>query len=164
MECDVCGSRNVARREIEGLLLEECGLCGNLQGDDEAVARVTELRDGRERGLDDAVIPLVAVLESADVFHIEQATADCVKRGGADAIIVTGDATGDAPDRDLIRRAATAAGSAPVLVGSGATEKSIGGLLEVAAGVIVGTALKVDGITTNPVDGARAAAFVEATG
>ena len=75
MECDVCGSRNVARREIEGYLLFECNLCGNIEGDDEAVARIEELRRGRERGLDDEIIPLVTVLESTKVFRIVQASA-----------------------------------------------------------------------------------------
>lgn len=95
---------------------------------------------------------------------IEQVTADTTRRGGADAVIVSGAATGDAPDRDTIRRAASAAGPVPVLIGSGATENTVGGLLEVADGVIVGTCLKVDGVTTNPVDGSRAAAFVKAAG
>ncbi|MHC4957123.1 MAG: hypothetical protein ACYTGN_02025 [Planctomycetota bacterium] len=75
MECDVCGSRNVARREIDGYFLEECGLCGNLQGDDRAVALIEELREGRARGLDDEVIPLVSVLEKTGAFHVLQATA-----------------------------------------------------------------------------------------
>jgi len=75
MECDVCGSHNVSRRDVEGWLLEECNLCGNLQGNDEAVARISDLREGRDRGLDDEVAPLVAVLESAKVFRLVQATA-----------------------------------------------------------------------------------------
>ena len=74
MECEVCGSRNVARREIEASLVEECNLCGNLQGDDKAVAHIEELRAGRERGLDDEVIPLVTALEGTGVFHILQAS------------------------------------------------------------------------------------------
>ncbi|MHC4223203.1 MAG: hypothetical protein ACYSUN_04360 [Planctomycetota bacterium] len=74
MECDLCGSRNVQRREIEGNLLEECQLCGNLQGDDEAVALIEDLRAGRERGLDDEIIPLVSVLESIGAFRIVQAS------------------------------------------------------------------------------------------
>jgi membrane complex biogenesis BtpA family protein len=93
---------------------------------------------------------------------IEMATADTVKRGLADAIIVSGEATGSAPDRDLVRRAATAAAGKPVLIGSGTTHANAADLLSVADGVIVGTALKVDGKTTNPVDPARAAAFVQA--
>ncbi len=93
---------------------------------------------------------------------IELATADTVKRGMADAVVVSGEATGDEPDRDLVRRAATAAAGKPVLIGSGATEANTRHLLEVADGIIVGTALKIDGLTTNPVDPARAASFVKA--
>ena len=76
MECDACGSRNVTRREIEGHLLWECNLCSNMQGDDIAVRRIEELRRGRERGLDDEVIPLVTALENAGAFHVEQASAE----------------------------------------------------------------------------------------
>ena len=74
MECDDCGSRNVTRREIEGHLLEECNLCGHRQGDDATVALLDEMEAGRERGLDDHVIPLVSVLESAGVFRVVQAS------------------------------------------------------------------------------------------
>jgi hypothetical protein len=55
-----------------------------------------------------------------------------------------------------------AADGKPVLIGSGTTEANVRQLLEAADGVIVGTALKIDGITTNPVDPARAASFVKA--
>lgn len=75
MECEVCGSRNVVRKRIEGHLLEECNLCGNIQGDDQAVARVEELRQGRERGLEEELIPLVSALESTEMFRVTQATA-----------------------------------------------------------------------------------------
>jgi hypothetical protein len=80
MECDQCGSRNVTRRDVEGHLLFECNLCGNLQGNDDAVARVEELRTGRERGLDDRVIPLVSALESSGVFRLQSASAGDPKR------------------------------------------------------------------------------------
>lgn len=93
---------------------------------------------------------------------IEQATADTVERAMADAVIVSGDATGDEPELEQVRRVAGAAGATPVLLGSGVTEANVAGLLAVADGAIVGTALKVDGITTNPVDPRRAAAFVRA--
>lgn len=93
---------------------------------------------------------------------IEQATADTVERAMADAVIVSGAATGDEPELEQVRRVAGAAGATPVLLGSGVTEANVAGLLAVADGAIVGTALKVDGITTNPVDPGRAAAFVRA--
>ena len=75
MECDVCGSHNVARREIEGYLLEECNLCGNLQGDDEAVERVEELRAGRDRGIDDEITPLISALEDTGAFRLIHSSA-----------------------------------------------------------------------------------------
>lgn len=75
MECDVCGSHNVSRRTIDDVALEECNLCGNLQGDDLAVQRIEEQRAGRERGLDDEVIPLVTALESTHVFRVIQSSA-----------------------------------------------------------------------------------------
>lgn len=80
MECDACGSHNVSRREVEGHLLYECNLCGNLEGDDQTIARIEELREGRARGLDDEVVPLVAALESTGVFRLVQASAGNPRR------------------------------------------------------------------------------------
>jgi hypothetical protein len=64
---------------------------------------------------------------------------------GADAVVVTGDRTGDAPQPDQL--AAAAAGVAasgkfiPVLIGSGLTTGNAGTLLRQCNGAIVGTAL-----------------------
>lgn len=44
---------------------------------------------------------------------------------------------------------------------TGARADNIGRFLEIADGVIVGSGLKVDGQTWNPVDPARAAAFMD---
>ena len=70
MECEVCGSHNVLQRTLEAHLVEECQLCGNLQGNDDAVRAIEELQAGRERGFEDIVIPLVHALESTEVFHV----------------------------------------------------------------------------------------------
>jgi uncharacterized protein len=43
----------------------------------------------------------------------------------------------------------------PVLAGSGVTPDSVGEILALADGVIVGTTLKRDGITANEVDRSR---------
>lgn len=127
-------------------------------------ADVMRLR--RNLGLDVAVYADVMVKHAVPPagMTIEAATADTVHRGLADAVIVSGEATGAKPDRDMIRRATTAAAGKPILIGSGATEATVAELLEVATGVIVGTDLKVDGVTTNAVDPSRAAAFVKAAG
>jgi len=74
---------------VEGVWLEECNLCGNLQGDDEAVRRIVELREGRDRGLDDEISPLVAVLESAKSFRIVQASGGLPAQGEPPGVLFT---------------------------------------------------------------------------
>ena len=76
---------------------------------------------------------------------------------GADAVIVSGDRTGEPPsEADL----AGAAGPLPVLVGSGTDAANLPGLLRHARGAVVGTSLLADGRA----DPARVAALVEARG
>jgi len=77
----------------------------------------------------------------------------------ADVVIATGQRTGDAADIGYTRlfREATAL---PLLVGSGVTPANVKTVLSVADGVIVGSALKQDGVWWNPVDREGAAAFV----
>jgi hypothetical protein len=68
MECEVCGCHDVHVTELEGFVLEECRLCGNLQGDDEVVARIDEIREGRREGIEDSVYPLVKALRAIPTF------------------------------------------------------------------------------------------------
>ncbi len=112
----------------------------------------------------------VAILADVFVKHavapagltIEQSAADTWERGLADGLIVSGAGTGEEPEVGDLRRVHVAVPSAPLLVGSGARVGNVSTLLEVAHGVIAGTALKRDHITTNPVDPEQARAFVEA--
>lgn len=73
-------------------------------------------------------------------------------RGLADALIVTGDETGAATSAEDLRRARTAVPDRPILIGSGLDAGNIGHLLPLCDGAILGTALKVDGVTEGPVD------------
>jgi hypothetical protein len=70
--CDVCGGYRVVPREIDGVAVGECGLCGALQGDDDAVALVERRREARRRGLDPRMEPLVRALESVGAFRVAQ--------------------------------------------------------------------------------------------
>jgi membrane complex biogenesis BtpA family protein len=79
---------------------------------------------------------------------------------GADALIVSGRMTGDAPDLEKVREARALAGDRPLLLGSGTTEENIAALMEVADGAIVGSWVKQEGVVENPVDGARVRRFV----
>lgn len=80
-----------------------------------------------------------------------------------DVILVSGPMAGAEPSVSTLAevRAAVPAGI-PVFVNTGAKVSNIAAFLEVADGCIVGSDLKVDGYTWNPVDPARAAAFVGA--
>ncbi len=77
----------------------------------------------------------------------------------ADVIIATGQRTGHAADLDYIRAIKSAA-SLPVLVGSGVTPDNVREILGIVEGVIVASALKVEGCWWNPVDPERARQLV----
>jgi hypothetical protein len=81
---------------------------------------------------------------------------------GADAILISGPITGTATDTEQIRAAKAAAPQVPVLANTGVTADTVARTLAVADGAIVGTALKRDAITWNPVDSARAARLMAA--
>jgi uncharacterized protein len=95
--------------------------------------------------------------------EIADAARDACQRGLADALIVTGRATGAAPPLEDVDKVAAAV-NIPVLAGSGVNASTVKSVLARADGVIVGTSVKRGGITTNPVDPRRAAAFVKAAG
>ena len=78
----------------------------------------------------------------------------------ADVVIFTGQRTGHAADFDYLRKIRAAA-SLPTLVGSGVDPGNVGHILSIVDGVIVASALKVDGRWWNPVDDERAKQFVE---
>lgn len=80
----------------------------------------------------------------------------------ADAILVSGPMAGAEPDVSWVREAKEAVGeSVPVLLNTGARVSNIRTFLQYADGVIVGSSLKVDGYTWNPVDPDRVKAFME---
>lgn len=64
---------------------------------------------------------------------------------GADAIVVTGNFSGEAPNLEKLKQAKLAAGDFPVLVGSGFSFVNARDLLNYSDGAIVGTAFKTSG-------------------
>jgi membrane complex biogenesis BtpA family protein len=79
----------------------------------------------------------------------------------ADAVIATGQRTGDSADLGEIETVRDAT-HLPVLVGSGVMPENIVPILERVDAVIVASSLKEGGVWWNPVEAARVAAFVEA--
>lgn len=93
---------------------------------------------------------------------LERAAIDTARRGLADALIVSGVATGEPTSEQELERVRLAVPDLPLLVGSGVTPENVATLLRTADGVIAGTALKRDGVTSNPVDPLRARQLVRA--
>ncbi len=87
---------------------------------------------------------------------------DLIERGKADAVIVSGSATGQPVDLGTLSIVKDAARSTPVLVGSGVNSESIHLMLPYASGVIVGSSLKQDGSVWKPVDVSRVKPLVHA--
>lgn len=81
----------------------------------------------------------------------------------ADAVIITGAFTGDAPAVEDLRDA-RAATSLPVLAGSGVTGQNVEALLDAADAVIVGSWIKQGGDWRNAVDPARCATLANLRG
>lgn len=81
----------------------------------------------------------------------------------ADAILVSGPMAGAGPSTSTLSGVRDAVPSdVPVLLNTGARADTIGEMLTIADGCIVGSSLKVDGHTWNPVDPDRARRFVDA--
>ncbi|GAB5602345.1 BtpA/SgcQ family protein [Thermus sp. FJN-A] len=80
----------------------------------------------------------------------------------ADAILVSGPMTGEGVSLEHLRAVKEALPGVPVLANTGVRHETVAEILEVADGVIVGTALKRDGVTWNEVDPERARAFMAA--
>jgi membrane complex biogenesis BtpA family protein len=92
----------------------------------------------------------------------ETATRDCVERGMADAVVVTGSGTGQPVDPKLLERVRSACAGRPVVIGSGLSPANANELLPLAERAIVGTWIKRDGEVRNPVDPDRVKVLVEA--
>jgi len=80
-------------------------------------------------------------------------------RALADALLVTGPATGRAPAKAAVHAVKQAAGKAPVLVASGVDAGNLAALSAEADGFIVGTSVKRQGKTPSAVDPGRARAL-----
>lgn len=92
---------------------------------------------------------------------LEQEARDCVSRGLADGLVVSGPATGQPTALADLERVRDAVPGVPLLVGSGVTPETAPRLLAIADALIVGTWVKHGGRLENPVDPERARRLVE---
>ena len=156
----VCGAQFVRINVYVGAAVTDQGII-------EGAARTAVLYR-RELGADVALFADVFVKHAAQLgdgsVTLEDAAKDAVYRGLADALIVSGAATGSATRADDVRRVKAAVPGTPVLVGSGMSAETAPALLAHADGAIVGTSLKQDGQVAQPVDPERVRALRQAMG
>lgn len=117
----------------------------NLRAQDVAVFADVHVKHGAHAIVADRTLP--ELTRDAEFFD-------------ADAVIVTGQRTGDSARLDELE---TVRGSTklPVLVGSGVTPENVTGILDFADAVIVASALKHEGGWWNDVDPARLSRFMD---
>lgn len=117
----------------------------------------------------DSVVKILAdidVKHSAQIgnYDIKIQAADALERGLADAIVISGSRTGQAVDMEQLRQLRREFRDANIVIGSGANSSNVKLLLKYANSVIVGTSVKKDGKTANPVDLGRLKEFMKAAG
>ncbi len=78
-----------------------------------------------------------------------------------DAILVSGQITGEAAPLSDLKAVKDMVPDLPVMANTGVRHDTVANVLESSDGCIVGSALKVDGVTWNPVDPERASDFME---
>jgi membrane complex biogenesis BtpA family protein len=112
----------------------------------------------------------IGILADVNVKHsapladrpLGEEVSELLQRGGADALVVTGSATGEAVNLNELRCVKELAEEVPVLLGSGVTPDNVRTFLPYADGFIVGTGVKHDAVVDHRVDAARVARLVAA--
>jgi len=126
----------------------------------------TLLRERRDCGADDLCVLMNVTPEFASPLGsrpLGVRARSAVVSSLADAILVSGPMAGAEPAVDAVREVRDAlAGSAPVVLNTGAKAANIAAFAPFVDGVIVGSDLKCDGGTWNPVERERVRRFLDA--
>ena len=132
---------------------------GIVQSDAARIARVRASLGARD----------IALLADVDVKHsaplaplpVDDEALEAHERAAADVLVVTGSRTGASAERDTVLSVKHVTG-APVWLGSGVTAETLDDWLEIADGVIVGSALRANGRAGGRIDLDRARRFAQA--
>jgi len=131
-------------------------------------AETVRLRDRLDTDVD--ILADIDVKHAAPIAErpLREEVADLLERGKADGIVVSGAGTGRETDREHLDAVVEArdrlAADVPVFVGSGVTRGTVGELLNIADGAIVGSDLKEGGKATAPVAEDRVRELTNAAG
>jgi membrane complex biogenesis BtpA family protein len=153
-----CGAVCIRVNVLTGARVTDQGV---IEGDAAALFRIR-----RSLGADE-----IEVWGDVDVKHsaplaarpLSHEVSDLVSRSLAGAVLVTGEGTGLTVDLGKLEEVQRAVrGKVPVLVASGATIATLPALAPRCNGVIVGSALRANGVAGGPVDTERAREFARA--
>lgn len=97
---------------------------------------------------------------SLDVRSLADRARSTVFSSIPDAILVSGQITGEAPEMSALSSVKAVLPNVPVIANTGVKPDTVADVLSIADGCIVGSSLKYDGDTWNAVDPERAAAFM----
>ena len=139
-----------------GAMLTDQGI---IQGKAHETLRYRSLLKSEVKIFADIAVKHATPLAPIDILASAE---DTYHRGLADALIITGTATGKRADLDQLKTVKSRVPQASVFAGSGVTIDNLTAVLQYADGVIVGTSTKRDGVTTNAVDPNRVRALIKA--
>ena len=149
-------SANFIRVNVHtGAMLTDQGL---IQGKAHETLRYRSTLKSEVKIFADIAVKHAAPLAPIDILASAE---DTYHRGLADALIVTGTATGKSADLSQLKAVKSVVPQASVFAGSGVTIDNLTEVLQYADGVIVGTSIKRDGVTTNGVDANRVRALIK---
>jgi membrane complex biogenesis BtpA family protein len=99
--------------------------------------------------------------DSLDTRSLPDRARSAVFSSIPDAILVSGQITGEAAELSQLEAVKAALTDIPVLANTGVKHETVSDILKIADGCIVGSSLKKDGHTWNMIDPARASDFME---
>ena len=122
------------------------------------------LRYRRRLGRDDLLMLYNISAEFADSLDrrsLPDRARSAVFSSVPDAVLVSGQITGEAAEMADLEAVKAVLPDVPVLANTGVKHETVAEVMRVADGCVVGSSLKVDGDTWNPVDPDRAKDFME---
>ena len=150
----VTGASFIRVNVLTGVMIAEEGI---VEGNARSLIELRKKLNSDVKVYADVLVKHAVPLGNQDLRLTAKAT---VERNMADGIIITGDITGEeASVDDLIKLKGEI--DKPVLVGSGINKDNVSNYLEYCDGVIVGTSLKENNTTNNPVSRENVREFIK---
>jgi membrane complex biogenesis BtpA family protein len=154
--CAACGGDFIRVNVLTGTMLTDQGI---IEGDAFGILRYRRQICPRAQIFADVHVKHAAPLGN---WSIADSARDALRRGLADALIISGVGTGFAASRSDLQAVRVSAPDATILIGSGVTAGNVSEYLPSADGFIVGSSLKTGGRISAPVDPRKVEALVKA--